>query len=274
MVIGGVYNLIRHPQYVSLSVCSLGLLLAWPRYLVLISFVTMLFAYYFLARTEEQECEEKFGPSYRDYKNRTHMFLPFRVPGLDKLPTLPTSGAPHILAILGLYAATLLIVVGLAGGLRSVSLNAVTTVYAPNSAALAAIPLDNARVNQILQIAENDERVRQRRAGLAGSTGVKLVNYVLPDEWYLGDIPMNMGGHDEGHIEPENYNPNLYKVIFMQATVSPTAGDVQGKELVLHTIQRIPLFEARVDLAQNKVIEMVEIPLESIRWQGFPTPLF
>jgi protein-S-isoprenylcysteine O-methyltransferase Ste14 len=45
MVIGGVYNFIRHPQYVSLSVCSLGLLLAWPRYLVLISFVTMLFAY-------------------------------------------------------------------------------------------------------------------------------------------------------------------------------------------------------------------------------------
>jgi protein-S-isoprenylcysteine O-methyltransferase Ste14 len=49
-VTGGIYNLIRHPQYVSLAVCGFGLLLVWPRYLVLLSFITMLFAYYFLAK--------------------------------------------------------------------------------------------------------------------------------------------------------------------------------------------------------------------------------
>lgn len=45
-VIGGIYKYIRHPQYVSLSICSFGLLLVWPRYLVLIMFITMLFTYY------------------------------------------------------------------------------------------------------------------------------------------------------------------------------------------------------------------------------------
>jgi len=52
VVTGGVYNYIRHPQYVSLLVCSFGMLLLWPRYIVLVSFVTVLFAYYFLASSD------------------------------------------------------------------------------------------------------------------------------------------------------------------------------------------------------------------------------
>ena len=91
-VTGGIYNFIRHPQYAALIVSGFGMLLLWPRHMALIMFVAMLFVYYFLARVEERECEEKFGPSYMDYKNKTHMFLPFRAPLTDKLPGLPASG--------------------------------------------------------------------------------------------------------------------------------------------------------------------------------------
>jgi len=48
-VLGGVYNLVRHPQYTCLAASGLGMLLLWPRYIVLVTFVAMLFAYSFLA---------------------------------------------------------------------------------------------------------------------------------------------------------------------------------------------------------------------------------
>jgi hypothetical protein len=79
------------------------LLLLWPRYIVLLSFLTMLFAYYFLARAEEMECAEKFGQAYLDYQNRTHMFLPFKVPFADRLPSLPQNSLARAAVIVGLY---------------------------------------------------------------------------------------------------------------------------------------------------------------------------
>ncbi len=88
-VTDGVYSYIRHPQYVSFAICSFGLLLLWPRYIALTMFIALLFAYYFLAKAEERECEKRFGHSYIEYKKRTNMFLPFRLPFTDKLPGLP-----------------------------------------------------------------------------------------------------------------------------------------------------------------------------------------
>ncbi|HHO49245.1 MAG TPA: hypothetical protein ENN06_12485 [Desulfobacteraceae bacterium] len=47
------YSRIRHPQYLFLAISGFGLLLYWPRFIVLIFFVTMLYVYYLLARNEE-----------------------------------------------------------------------------------------------------------------------------------------------------------------------------------------------------------------------------
>ena len=54
-VLGGLYKYIRHPQYTSFIVCSFGLMLLWPRYIVIFFFVTLSFGYFFLARAEEKE---------------------------------------------------------------------------------------------------------------------------------------------------------------------------------------------------------------------------
>jgi protein-S-isoprenylcysteine O-methyltransferase Ste14 len=75
-VTGGIYRIIRHPQYASFVVCGLGMLFLWPRYVILVMFVIMLFFYYWLARVEEHECEDRYGESYRAYKASTGMFLP------------------------------------------------------------------------------------------------------------------------------------------------------------------------------------------------------
>ncbi len=75
-VTGGLYNSIRHPQYAALMLSSLGLLILWPRYLVLLSFIAMMFVYFFLARLEEKECEGKFGDSYVAYMFRRECSSP------------------------------------------------------------------------------------------------------------------------------------------------------------------------------------------------------
>ena len=86
-VTGGIYKYIRHPQYLSFAICSFGLLLLWPRFIVLIMFITMLFAYFLLARLEEQECIDKFGESYIEYMRGTNMFFPFiKITGKKILP--------------------------------------------------------------------------------------------------------------------------------------------------------------------------------------------
>lgn len=52
------------------------MLLLWPRFLVLIGYLTMLFLYAVLARWEETQCLAQYGESYRRYLERTGRFLP------------------------------------------------------------------------------------------------------------------------------------------------------------------------------------------------------
>ncbi|KAB2832745.1 MAG: hypothetical protein F9K51_04595, partial [Candidatus Dadabacteria bacterium] len=43
VVKGGLYRHVRHPQYLGLGIAGFGLLLYWPRFLILITYLTMLF---------------------------------------------------------------------------------------------------------------------------------------------------------------------------------------------------------------------------------------
>jgi protein-S-isoprenylcysteine O-methyltransferase Ste14 len=69
------YKRIRHPRYLFLSIAAFGLLTAWPRIIILILYGGRLFAYYWLARFEENQVEAKH-PEYAEYKTRTAMFIP------------------------------------------------------------------------------------------------------------------------------------------------------------------------------------------------------
>lgn len=78
LVTGGLYNYVRHPQYLGLSLWGLGLLLFWPRFFILTAYIIMLFLYYLLAQNEEA----RFSPEeYNPYRQSTGMFFP-RITGL------------------------------------------------------------------------------------------------------------------------------------------------------------------------------------------------
>src|SRR5262249_49568602 len=77
---GGLYRVARHPQYLALALVGFGAFLVWPRVLVLVAYITMLFLYERLATWEETRCVLKFGDAYRAYQRRTGMFLPRPLP--------------------------------------------------------------------------------------------------------------------------------------------------------------------------------------------------
>ena len=70
------YAKVRHPQYLFLAISGFGLLLYWPRFIILIMYVTMLFVYYLLARNEEWRMKHEAPDIYETYMKNTPMFLP------------------------------------------------------------------------------------------------------------------------------------------------------------------------------------------------------
>jgi len=77
----GFYRIVRHPQYLGIFVWSFGhILYALPFHLRpadLIAWVTLVFIYILLAKSEEKSLERKFGEAYRDYKNNVPFMIPF-----------------------------------------------------------------------------------------------------------------------------------------------------------------------------------------------------
>jgi len=76
LVTGGLYRFVRHPQYISLTLFSTGVLLTWGRAIMWLAFFLMMFLYYYLARSEERTCIRLFGEAYERYRERTSFVIP------------------------------------------------------------------------------------------------------------------------------------------------------------------------------------------------------
>jgi protein-S-isoprenylcysteine O-methyltransferase Ste14 len=76
LVKGGIYRYMRHPQYTGILMIITAWLLAWPTLPILVMWPLLVYAYYRLARKEENLMLEEFGREYRDYMERVPMFLP------------------------------------------------------------------------------------------------------------------------------------------------------------------------------------------------------
>ncbi|MFQ5708685.1 MAG: methyltransferase family protein [bacterium] len=72
----GLYALVRHPQYLSLAVAGWGLLTIWPRFFLLVLYVTMLFVYFLLAAHEERRMAVLYPETYLAYATGKGSFLP------------------------------------------------------------------------------------------------------------------------------------------------------------------------------------------------------
>ncbi len=274
VVTGGIYNLVRHPQYISLIICSFGVLLLWPRYIVLLSFITMLFAYYFLAKIEENQCEEKFGEAYRKYKMKTGMFLPFNIAFLRKISIFPKRGLKRFLTIIILYLVISLIAIGMANILSNLSIKSLYALYSEDDVYISLTKVEMNTLEHIVKTTLANPDVQNRLEGDSDDVSKKYINYILPKTLYVSEIPMNPveGLHHE-HFLPQDYDKNQYKVIFTRAILSDKQEDVAGKNILLNTVKRLPIIEVHIDLSQNQVTN-IQTPPKNIRYQDIPVPLY
>lgn len=75
----GLYSLVRHPQYTGLFIGLFGEgIVHWPTFFSVGLFPIIVYAYYRLARKEEQKTIEKFGEAYLVYKHQVPMFFPVK----------------------------------------------------------------------------------------------------------------------------------------------------------------------------------------------------
>ncbi len=76
MVTTGIYHYIRHPLYSSLLILAWGIFFKDPSLCGGLLVLAATLALVATAKADEAECVRFFGPAYRDYMQRTRMFVP------------------------------------------------------------------------------------------------------------------------------------------------------------------------------------------------------
>ena len=76
VVTTGVYNRIRHPQYLGALLAHIAISFLLTALYSLLLTPLMVIYLYLIARKEEQELEKEFGDNFKNYKNQVPMFIP------------------------------------------------------------------------------------------------------------------------------------------------------------------------------------------------------
>lgn len=265
-VVGGLYNIIRHPQYVGLAIMGFGVLLVWPRFLVLVSLLVMLGLYRVFAGTEESQCLARFGDSYRAYMARTGRFLPRA--WADRLPRiLPEEGPGRIAAGIAVFLAVLGGSLAAAFVLRGYALSQVAALYHEQEAILSPSGMAARDLESAYRTAVADPAVRAALG--AALPGQRLV-YVVPQDWTL--LPAAARPEANGiPLRKDAFDRTRYKLLFARArSHDPEAA---GQEIVKDAYGLDPIIFAHVDIAARKVTA-IEQPPAHVRWADIPIPMF
>lgn len=264
-ITGGLYRWVRHPQYLALAILGLGVVLIWPRFLVLVSYLVMLFLYYSLARWEEERCLAQYGDTYREYLARTGRILPRfgRSSGIAPVPM-------RIPRLIATAAATLAFGLALAFALRSYSLDQVSSFYTEDTAVLSPAVLEDREIEAAYRLALTDPELAERLS--SSGADARFLAYVVPIDWFLPDLPLHTeeeirevgGGHRTG-----SFDRDRYKVLFTRARLHT---DATGREIVTRAHGRDPILIVRVDIASDSVLGRSQPP-EHVIWGDIPTPM-
>jgi protein-S-isoprenylcysteine O-methyltransferase Ste14 len=267
----GLYRFIRHPQYVALAVIGLGSSLYWSRFIVVIAFVSMLCLYYFLARVEERICLTKFGDSYREYLERTGMFLPRRWEAqwrsLDW--RLPEVRWRRVTVVAGLYAAVLSLTIGGA--------------YLLRNHVIASMHTDVDESQVTVYLAPVGLQTRTRVAEILGDSGLQAdIIYVAPSSWQIPELgliastPGREGGsmdelfHPTTHGNALSFAEDRLNVVLAQATYATDDPHRIGR--LSKALNVRPITFASLDLAGGQIVELRDA--SDSQWAGIPVPTF
>lgn len=264
-VTGGVYRRIRHPQYSALILASLGMLLIWPRFLVLFSTAFVVLAYVLLARSEERACLRAF-PDYAEYMTRTGMFFPrlFKVTGGARFQAV--GGLTRLLAI---FAGMVVLGTAAAFGLRSAAIGSLYVAESDAGVFLSVVSIENTDLEALARIVLADDEVRD--AIDAADAEGRVLAYVLPTTMFVSEIPMYLPrGETFGHSVPRDADPDRWKVIVTRAEFG--AGQ-DGSQILWQAVNELPLIEAHIELSAQRIVQRLRPPQEAY-YGGMQVPVF
>ena len=288
-----IYSRIRHPFYLSLAVAAFGLLTMWPRIIILILYLGMLFLYYFLARFEEKQMEAKF-PEYLDYRRRTAMFIPGEPGG--KLFRLFFGWIPNRRLALAVSSAVVVVLViggGLAFRRYTIGHSATDLMPEDRTLAISIWPMPEAKIRQVVAAAMSDPRVR---AALDKEQGAVFTAHVLPEDYGMVNMFADVGTDHRmfSHLSPHRFMYLLgfvfpyfdhrrkngimgtpedkYKVIFSRVD-EPGQPDLTVEHVTDLTAKMTPVVIAEVEGAGSSAKDVVVPPRRSF-WGDITMPMF
>lgn len=267
---GSIYRWVRHPQYLALMVASFGMALVWPRFLVLFGFVTVAFVYTALARAEERACARQF-PGYAAYKARTGMFVPRPLEASFRLLPWPRGRALQAALWALCYVAALAVAATAGHAVQSHAIGSLYAHYTEDAAYVSVGAMPEAQIAALAEVATGDARVAAALEEAGGAS--RFINYVLPTEMYVSEIPMHLPeGVTTGHVFPRNHDRSRYKIIFTKAAFGP--GPTPPPTSILgEALNKSPVVEAWIDRAANQVVRIFPPPADAF-YDGMPVPLF
>jgi protein-S-isoprenylcysteine O-methyltransferase Ste14 len=295
----GLYSFIRHPQYLGLGLTGLGLAILWPRFLVIALWNVMMILYYLLALDEEKRMLGQFNTEYRQYMNRTGMFLP---KGLEDMFTrLPIPHNTFFKAIM-VFVLMVSITLGNAFLLRSYTINNLPLWHDESVTAVAILPDDLAklehRMASVLELPEIASRLKAKPGpflvyfmpkdfimqGMIANTGGEWQLYkrhhtiAMIGDWIFHPFRHLEGGHvmmhhemlgkKTGHSVEEGV---VRRIIFLQVEI-PKNLSTPSNLFGINT-QRLPLFVADVEI-HNLVLKDLRDLTPVTSWGKVPTPIF
>jgi protein-S-isoprenylcysteine O-methyltransferase Ste14 len=296
VVTGFLYRRIRHPQYLFLAIAGLGLLLFWPRFLILVLYVTMLFVYYLLARYEERQMLEEHGESYGRYMNRTAMFLPGE-PGRRVFAPLFGWIKPKSWALAVCYGTTLVMSLAVAFGLYRYTISHTSIAHFPEreTTAISIYPQSGKSLQDVLDVAYQDSQVNSLIDGFREEGHRGFLVHVMPGDYMMerlfarpseGEMhPMRrfswrgligfvfpfLGRHGE-EVMMGMREDGAVRLIFSQLTW-PDGRYAPGDRAMDFSVKHLPLLRVDIDLTKG-VVEAVERTPKRNFWGQMPMPLF
>lgn len=296
VVTGGLYRFIRHPQYLSLGISGLGLLLFWPRFIILILFVSMLFVYYFLARDEERRMKKAYPEAYTQYIQLVpNMFLPGNIGG-KIYAILPFSKNRRGFSFTLFYIVSLTIAVVLALELREFSKSQIATLERKDIQVISLAPRTEEVIGKLLDISIKDDRVKRQLENEIEKGAI--VAYLMPSDYMMqGLLTASAMEHEQHHgrvskrgigfmvrhlrdmlvLEPMRQLNKLkldttWRLIFTRA-LGPGGKRVDISEAMSLHVRREPIFFIDIDPVSEEVTFLMESKPEHF-WGNIPMPIF
>lgn len=286
----GIYCKTRHPQYIGLGIAGFGLLLYWPRFIILIMYISMLFIYYLLADHEEQLLLRSHPEAYRKYMDAVPRFLPGSI-GKRIFSSVFGRIRSRGSALGLLYCGSLVLAIGVAFALRIYSVQIIDLEMVNNIAGISALPAPSGKIKQDLKVALNHPAC----AWAAGEKKPSLA-YVLPSDYFLMAILTDIERLYPPGFETSvrgNFITRFFRIFLnytkMQLGIYPerhpfkriifvkvTADDgrlLRGKDVFMPGAIRYPVFHVDIDEAEQKVLSVEDLQPKH-KWGTIAMPVF